>query len=207
MNGLTDFITRIFTGISRINFSALLLCDLCAFGGIFAVALILCICSRKFRRTDKRPFLHLTNAFTAETLALFATRYTMPQSVTAAALFWCAGYLMYGLLCAITPRGGVIKQCVGRPLPVFLPQEEVKPPVPPEREIPQANSVVRLDHAIAVADKLLLKPLGRGDRQETEKIKTALTIIKIKGESGPQDGAALNEMFNALLKLMAKYDA
>ena len=34
----------------------------------------------------------------------------------------------------------------------------------------------------------------------------ALTVLKVKGILSAQEGEALNEMFNALLKLMAKYD-
>ena len=79
-----------------------------------------------------------------------------------------------------------------------MPQTEQTPPA--------ATSVVRLEHALSIADKLLLKNLGRGDRQELEKIKTALTVLKVKGILSAQEGEALNEMFNALLKLMAKYD-
>ena len=89
-------------------------------------------------------------------------------------------------------------------MPAVLPQPAAKSLVPVTA--PAAQSVVRLDHALSIADKLLLKTLGRGDRQELEKIKTSLTVLKVKGELTPQDGEALNEMFNALLKLMAKYD-
>ena len=47
----------------------------------------------------------------------------------------------------------------------------------------------------------LLAPAGN-----FEKMKTALTVLKVKGVLSPEEGEALNEMFNALLKLMAKYD-
>ncbi|MGN0805829.1 MAG: hypothetical protein ACI4MC_02215, partial [Candidatus Coproplasma sp.] len=79
-------------------------------------------------------------------------------------------------------------------------------PQPPSASIPAVQSGVRLDHALSIADKLLLKNLGRGDRQELEKIKTALTVLKVKGTLTAQEGENLNETFNTLLKLMAKYD-
>lgn len=210
MNILSDFFTWLFNSLSRIPFDTLLLWDLCSYGGIFALVFALCFISRNVKRADKRPFFHLTNAFTAVTLALFATRYTAPQSIAAAALFWCVGYLLYALLCVISFGRKREREYVGRPIPAFLPAEKPAAPISaPEsnpRGIPAAQSVVRLDHALAISDKLLLKTLGRGDRQELEKIKTALTILKVKGELTPQDGDALNDMFNALLKLMAKYD-
>ncbi|MDE7076763.1 MAG: hypothetical protein K2O62_05530, partial [Clostridia bacterium] len=81
-----------------------------------------------------------------------------------------------------------------------------QPQSAPVTDAPAAQSGVRLEHALSIADKLLLKNLGRGDRQELEKIKIALTVLKVKGVLSPQEGESLNEMFNALLKLMAKYD-
>ena len=64
---------------------------------------------------------------------------------------------------------------------------------------------MRLDHALSIADKLLLKPLSRADRQELEKIKTTLTVIQVKGNPTAQEGEIINGQFNALVKLMAKY--
>ena len=56
-----------------------------------------------------------------------------------------------------------------------------------------------------LAQKLLEKELGRGDRQEAEKILSSLRFMQAKGELTPEDNESLNENFNALLKLMAKY--
>lgn len=204
MNGITQLFNQFADYLAGIPFDTLLLADLCSFGGIFAITLFACVFSKKIRYADKRAFFHLLNAFTAVTLALMCTRYPAPQSIAATAVFWCAGYLLYGLLCVLSRRPVKAVEQIGRPVPVALPQPAVKAPVPVTA--PAAQSVVRLDHALSIADKLLLKTLGRGDRQELEKIKTALTVLKVKGELNPQDGEALNDMFNALLKLMAKYD-
>ena len=206
MDGISQLFNDIITYVSRIPFDTLVLADLCAFGGVFAVTLFACVFSRRIRYADKRAFFHLLNAFTAITLALFCTHYTAPQSIAAAAIFWCAGYLLYGILSALSRRPEKPVVQTGKTMPVLSPQPVVRSSAPPPVTAPAAQNVVRLDHALSIADKLLLKTLGRGDRQELEKIKTALTVLKVKGELTPQDGEALNEMFNALLKLMAKYD-
>lgn len=204
MNGISLYFNNFTSYVGSIPFDTLALIDLCAFLGVFVLTLFGCLCSRKIRYADKRAFFHLLNAFTAVTFALFCTRYSATKSIVAAALFWCAGYLLYGLLCALSKKPVEEPQVTGTPLPVILPQPAIKNAVP--NAAPAAQSVVRLDHALSIADKLLLKTLGRGDRQELEKIKTSLTVLKVKGELSPQDGEALNEAFNALLKLMAKYD-
>ena len=206
MNNLSQLFSKFAESVLSIPFDTLLLCDLCSFGGIFLIVLALCIFSRKLRYADKRPFFHLLNAFSALTLALLCTRYSAPLSIAAAAIFWCGGYLLYGLLCALSKRPKERVERRAEVLPVSTPQPAAKSPVPAPLNVPAAQNVVRLDHALTIADKLLLKTLGRGDRQELEKIKTSLTVLKVKGELSPQDGEALNDMFNALLKLMAKYD-
>ena len=206
MNGISHLFESVLTCVSRVPFDVWFIIVAGAFGGIFLLILIACIFSRRIRYADKRAFFHLLNAFSAVTLALFCTRFAAAQAISFAAIFWCIGYLLYGLLCVISRKpanrsrhtGGYISA-----LPI-APSAQNSAPVSPNT--PAAQSVVRLDHALSVADKLLLKALGRGDRQEIEKIKTSLTVLKVKGELTPQDGEALNDMFNALLKLMAKYD-
>ena len=206
MNGISKFFDFVINAISRVPFDTLLLIDLCSFCGVFVLTLILCLASRKLRHADKRPFFHFVNAFSAVTLALFATRYNASISIAATALFWCVGYLLYALLCAITRRPKIAVERASAPVPVIQPAPIAGSVSTVPSSAPPAQNVVRLDHALSIADKLLLKTLGRGDRQELEKIKTALTVLKVKGELSPQDGEALNDMFNALLKLMAKYD-
>ena len=86
----------------------------------------------------------------------------------------------------------------------------VQPPRPQpnnvRQEIPAAKSTVRLEHAISVTDRLLQKNLGKGDRQELEKLKNTLAVLQMKGTLTPSDSDILNDNFNALLKLMAKYN-
>ena len=72
--------------------------------------------------------------------------------------------------------------------------------------MPVAKNNVRLEHAISVTDRLLQKNLGKGDRQELEKLKNTLAVLQMKGALSPAESEILNENFNALLKLMAKYD-
>ena len=59
---------------------------------------------------------------------------------------------------------------------------------------------------MSVIDKLLLKNIGKGDRQELEKLKNTLTVLQMKGTLSPTESDILNDNFNALLKLMAKYN-
>ena len=65
---------------------------------------------------------------------------------------------------------------------------------------------MRTEHALSVTEKLLAKDLGRGDRQETERIKASLGFMQAKGDLSPEDNERLNDNFNTLLKLMAKYN-
>ena len=209
MNGISKLLDYVLSFFSRVPFDTLLLSDVCAFGGIFALTVILCALSRKIRYADKRAFLHLLNAFSAVTLALLCTHYSAAQSIAFAAIFWCVGYLLYGLLCVLSRPRAEREESAAKPVPALAPARAFAGSpahaVPPT-SVPAVHSAVRLDHALSVADKLLLKALGRGDRQELEKIKTTLTVLKVKGELTVHDGEILNDTFNALLKLMAKYN-
>ena len=69
-----------------------------------------------------------------------------------------------------------------------------------------AKASVRLDHAMTVTDKLLAKSLGKSDRQELEKLKNTLVVLQMKGNLSTAETDILNDNFNALLKLMAKYN-
>ncbi len=75
-----------------------------------------------------------------------------------------------------------------------------------EVRAPAAKNNVRLEHAVAVTDKLLSKNLSKSDRQELEKLKNTLAVLQIKGTLTPTEAEILNDNFNALLKLMAKYN-
>ncbi len=82
----------------------------------------------------------------------------------------------------------------------------VQPSKAARTEITPAKNSVRLEHAISVTDKLLCKNLGKSDRQELEKLKNTLAVLQMKGTLSPTESDILNDNFNALLKLMAKYN-
>lgn len=191
----------------------LALIDLIAFAVVFAATLLGCILSPAVRSHDKRAYLYAVNAFSALTLAIFLIKFNLSQSVAAAAALWCVGYLTYGLLCLFKVRRAshaetpaVQRESTVSAMPVRQPRPAPSAPAAVAPQPAAVPSGVRLDHALSIADKLLMKNLGRGDRQELEKIKTSLTVLKVKGILSAQEGEALNEMFNALLKFMAKYD-
>jgi hypothetical protein len=203
MNSLSDIFNKIFFYLSALPFEALLIILCCASGGIFLATLVACAFSPKIRRADKKPFFHLSNAFSALALSLFLTEWELARAVAAAAIFWCFCYLLYGVLCLVSRTAPNIDRsgsAVFSALPA--PRQEEKYSM----NVPAAKNSVRLEHALSIADKLLLKNLGKGDRQELEKMKTTLTILQIKGSLTPQEGEILNDNFNALLKLMAKYN-
>ncbi len=207
MDSVTEFFKSLLGQFSKANFALLAVIDLSAFAAVCVAALLGCALSDKLRARDKRIFLNVVNAFTATTLAVFLTEFSLPQSVAVAALLWLCGYLVYGALTLFKVKKS--NQAVPRTVPLTVTAAQTRPARPPQpvqSAPPAVNSVVRLEHALSIADKLLMKNLGRGDRQELEKIKTALTVLKVKGVLSSQEGEALNDMFNALLKLMAKYD-
>ncbi len=203
MDKLGQYFRQAFAFLYSVPFDRLVLIALCAFGGVFVLAAALCIFSKRVRRADKRPLLFLLNAFTAAMAALFSTGFEPAQTLFWSALFWLAGYILYGLVLALSRRGVAP---VARPanvvssLPVRTSERHEAP-----SGLPAAKSAVRLEHALSIADKLLLCQLSRSDRQELEKIKTTLTVLQIKGNLTPQEGEILNDNFNAILKLMAKY--
>lgn len=219
MDTLSQFFHDVAKQLSEANFPLLLLIDLSAFGALFVIALLACIFSDRVRSHGKRAYLSAVNAFSAVTLAIFLTEFAIEQALAVTACFWLLGFLLYGVLCLFKenaqPDEGVKTQLQqvhqahgvqsmstgvqGMPINSARVQSANQP-------APTAQTGVRLEHALSIADKLLLKNLGRGDRQELEKMKTALTVLKVKGILSVQEGEALNEMFNALLKLMAKYD-
>ena len=195
---VTEFFKNLLSQLGNADFGLLIIIDLAAFGATVAVALVACVVSRKVRAHDKRSFIYAVNAFTALTL------------VAASAVFWCVGYLVYGGLSLFKTGKKSVAAVRGTPVSVVTvsgAERAVRPPQNVSVESgPTSQSGVRLEHALSIADKLLMKNLGRGDRQELEKIKTALTVLKVKEVLSPQEGESLNDMFNALLKLMAKYD-
>ena len=204
MNSIYNFFAWLLSQLNQDNFPFLVIVELASFCVIFLLTLFFCLFSQKVRAHSKRPFLVVVHLFTAITLAIFASAFTVSQAVGAAALFWCIGYLLYGILCAVRPKK--VKNADGG-IPLLAPPVATRPQVQSASSAaPSAQNVVRLEHALSIADKLLLKNIGRSDRQELERIKTALTVLKVKDTLTAAEGEMLNEMFNALLKLMAKYD-
>ncbi len=192
----------LFAALSSVAFSNLVIIALSVFGGLLAVFAALCALSVRVRSLDKKPVFHFVNAFTAVFFSLLLIDMEVKQSLFYSAVFWLIGYLYYGAVCAFARPAA--RRAAGRG-GTYL--SAVSPPEPARRvEAPAAQSGVRLGHALSIADKLLLKPLSRADRQELEKIKTSLTVLQIKGEPSPQESQIINNHFNALLKLMAKYD-
>lgn len=178
---------------------------------IFLVALVATLASKKIKAASKKPFLSLTNAYAAITLAAFMLQCGFAQSVTATVIFWVVGYILYGALCALTKsyatRKAKITQAAAAETPIPVqPMRAMRTDMQAQAQIPAAKNGVRLEHAVAVTDKLLTKNLAKTDRQELEKLKNTLAVLKIKGSLNPTEADILNDNFNALLKLMAKYN-
>lgn len=195
----------IVSSVSSVPFDALVWIICGTFAAIFLLSLILTLKIPRIKYSSKRPFLCLANAYAAIVLAAFLIGGGMAQAVIAAALFWCAGYICYGILCFFSKEkrqsAPALQQAVITSLPQTAPQK-----TPVRAEVPVAKNNVRLEHAISVTDRLLQKNLGKGDRQELEKLKNTLAVLQMKGALSPAESEILNENFNALLKLMAKYD-
>ena len=195
-------IDSVYSSISSIPFDTLVWIILGAFLAVTVVTVILCLAVPKIRAAEKRPYLCFVNAYTAVVLAAYLTNEPLAQAVLAAAIFWFFGYFLFGVLCFITKP---IKREESTPSTITLmPSRNVAPP--PRPEVHVAKSSVRLEHAISVTDRLLEKNLGKSDRQELEKLKSTLSILQMKGELSPAESDILNDNFNALLKLMAKYN-
>ncbi len=198
----SKIINGIYSSISSVPFDTLVWIILGSFAGITLLTAILTFVLPKIRAAEKRPYLCLVNAFTAVVLAAFLTEQPLAQSVLAAVIFWCFGYFLYGVLCFISQpaKSKEITPSAVTLLPVR------NPAVTPRTDVPAAKSSVRLEHAISVTDRLLTKNLGKSDRQELEKLKSTLSVLQVKGELSPAESDILNDNFNALLKLMAKYN-
>ena len=200
MRMVSNFADKIFSSMSSVKFDTLILIVWGSFAGIFLTSLLLCAFNKNARAASKRPFLYLINAYAAVTLSAFLTARPLAQSVLSAALFWCVAYILYGSLCLFRKKD---KRESFQPALSAMPS---LPPKPVYTSLPAAKSSVRLEHAVSVTDKLLNKNLGRSDRQELEKLKGTLALLQLKDELTPQEADLLNENFNSLLKLMAKYN-
>ena len=185
-----QLINDLFASLTSLPFDTLIWFVLGTYGAIFIVVFALCLLSARFKALSKRPFLCFTNAYAALVLAAFLICCELGQSILAAAMFWTVGYALYGILCFLSVK----KQPTA---PVYTQQVST---------MPTAKNSVRLEHAMTVTDKLLTKNLSKPDRQDLEKLKNTLAVLQIKGSLTPIEAEILNDNFNALLKLMAKYN-
>ena len=205
------FLDEIYLFLTRLPFYVLVWSVWGSYLAVFVLAVVCCVASKRFRTLSKRPFLALTNAYTGVNLAMFLMQKELSEAIITAVLFWVAGYILYGVLCAFTSRP---KLPEGRVSVARAAVAETPMPVVPSgiknaiaaQNVPAAKTGVRLEHAVAVTDKLLSKNLSKTDRQELEKLKNTLAVLQIKGNLTPTEAEILNENFNALLKLMAKYN-
>lgn len=209
----SDFADKIYSFVSKIPFGTLIQTVWGAYAGVFILTFILCLAVKRVRARSKSPYLAFTNAFAALNLSLFMLEKDFSEAVMITVLFWTAGYLTYGILCAFAPKKKTAEP-VRTAEPVYIappPVTASKPakaeaPVQAKISAPAAKNGVRLEHAVAVTGKLLEKNLSKADRQELEKLKNTLAVLQIKGTLTPTEAEILNENFNALLKLMAKYN-
>ncbi len=202
MPDLNLFIEKINTFISKLPFSLSVVLIVSSFALIFFIALGACFASPAVRAVDKRPFFYYLNLYTALLFAIVAAHTSLSSAVVPTALFWIVGYLLYGILCMVTKKREKLPEVSYVVAPAAVPAQP-KPPVRPA--VPAAKTNVRLEHAMGITDKLLAREIGRSDRQELEKIKSSLSFLQSKGNLTAQDSDILNDSFNTLLKLMARY--
>lgn len=211
---LSKLVNGLFGYLSGISLDIMLYCAWGGFLAVFLLSLVLTVKVKRVKRALKGPFLCLLNAFTAVTLCMFLTENELAQSVLGTSMFWCVGYVLYGILCFCSKeRAEKIAPPVKveQPVRATVAQRSEMPPktVKPQKEEKTEqtlNSGVRLDYALAVTENLLNKNLGKSDKMELEKLKITLNTLKARGTLTPAEGEILNDNFNALLKLMAKYD-
>lgn len=202
MDAVQKFFGAVYSWLASVEFGRLVTITLCVYGALMLVYVLACAFSRSLRAAGKRPVFHFVNAFTALFFAELLIGMEVQAALFFAVLFWLAGYLYYGAVCALTRKKPAPQP---RTSGVVSALPEHSRPRPSAQGVPAANGSVRLDHALSIADKLLLKQLSRADRQELEKIKTNLTVLQVKGDPSPQEGEVINAQFASLLKLMSKY--
>ena len=202
---MNEYFDKIFN-TTKIPFDLLIGIIWGAFLLVFLAVIIGGHFSKKIKGASKKPFLSFLNVFTALNFAAFLLKSEIPQAFFSSALFWIIGYILYGILCVLSRDKAKTRYSEGITL-----TELPAIPLKPAREVspspqPAAKSSVRLEHAISVTDKLLQKNLGKTDRQELEKLKNTLAVLQLKGTLSSAEADILNENFNTLLKLRAKYN-
>lgn len=199
----SDIFNKLFTFISTLPFDKMVYIIWGSFAAIFVLSFFACLLSSAIKKASKRPYLCLLNAYSALTIIVFLTKQPLNQALLATCVFWFLGYLSYGILCIFSRKSNDTYR------PITITQSSVQPRQPsPDtyKDIPPANNVVRLEHALTIVDKLLTKNLGKGDRQEIDKLKSTLTALETKGILTPTENDALNDHFSSLIKLMSKYN-
>lgn len=211
----TDFAQNMAAFASKFPFDNLVWLAWGSFAAIYVIVLTLVFALPNVRAASKKPFLCLVYCYTVITFEVFLTANTFEQSLFVAGIFWLAGYLCYGLLCAVSreKKSRVPAQIAATAAPVIIASppaqtelRQIKPAQKQSSPSAPARNNVRLEHALNVTVKLLEKNLSKTDRQELEKLKNTLEVLKVKGTLTAAEGEILNESFNALLKLMAKYN-
>lgn len=210
---MANFINGIYKYFENLPFDTLVYTVAGAYAAVFVLALVLCLVSKNVKKASKRPFLCFTNAFTALICATFLLKCELGASLIVACVFWVVGYLLYGLLCLLSgTKERVVNNAVNSVSNLAVAEPPARQTVVQRQEsLPNSSqsvpkNSVRLEHAAAVTDKLLSKNLSKTDRQELEKLKNTLAVLQIKGTLTAGEAEILNENFNALLKLMAKYN-
>lgn len=202
------FLENLFSWFGRLSFDSLIIFTVAAFLVIYLVCLVLALKCERFKKVSKRPFLCFANVYTAVVLAFFLTECETAHALFWAAVFWIAAYLLYGTLCLASSAR--VKKTAREPQYAEAVSSQPPPrlmlPRPSPADIPAARNSVRLEHAASVTEKLLEKDLGKSDRQELERLKSTLSVLQNKGTLSAAESEILNENFNMLLKLMAKYN-
>ena len=200
-----EIIAKITAFIAQIPFNTMALIVWGSYVAIFVIALLATLLSPRAKSAEKKPFLALTNAYAGVNLAVFLLKCSLAQSIIVAVAFWVIGYILYGILCFCSVKRKKKKEVEAKAaIPV---QATYTAPARPVNTPPAAKSNVKLEHAVSVTDNLLTKNLAKSDRQELEKLKNTLAVLQIKGSLTPAESDILNDNFNVLLKLMAKYNA
>ena len=126
----SDFVNNLYAFVSGIPFDSLVWYVWGSYAGIFLLALVLTVFSRRFKAVSKRPFLCLTHAYAGVNLALYLSACELAQSVMITALFWIAGYILFGALCAVSvtakPKKSV--EAAGGTVVTSLPVQIQAPP-------------------------------------------------------------------------------
>lgn len=192
--------------ISSLPYATLLWCVWGSFGGLSALSLGLCAFLPKFKSASKRPYYALFTVYSLFTFVLFLGKSTLSVALSVSALFWVVGYLLYGLMILLSrPKQKIAVTSLSPPTLSSLPVSPHTDRFTP-RPVAAAEVDVRMDHARSMTERLLKKPLGKADRAVVEKIYHDLDVLVRKGVLSPQEAEVLNEHFNTLLKLMAKYN-